>query len=110
MSLALKKRFGKEAVIVFKPESKEIAVEETANYIADLAQGFPAQDFVEVDGFHEGIWPKNDIDSTITKIKKNGVIYIDDYNYVGVKNAVESTDWSNFDVYIISDIFYAVKK
>jgi len=50
VTLSLRKRFGNQAIIIFKPESKEVAVEETANYIADLAQGFPEQETVEVDG------------------------------------------------------------
>ncbi|MCK9417063.1 hypothetical protein M0Q97_10435 [Candidatus Dojkabacteria bacterium] len=40
------------------------------------------------------------------------IIYIDDYNntYVSIKNAVDTTDWSNFDIYYMEDIFYACKK
>jgi len=47
---ALRKRFGNQKVIVFKPDSKIIDIEATANYIADLEQGFPEQDTVESDG------------------------------------------------------------
>jgi len=50
VTVALKKRFGSDAVIVFKPDSKVIDIEATANYMADMAQGLPLEETVESDG------------------------------------------------------------
>ena len=50
ITIALKKRYGDKPVIVFDPDSKIVNIEETANYIADLEQGFPEQETVEVEG------------------------------------------------------------
>jgi len=38
------------AFIAFKPETTEIAIEETINYIADLESGYPSETHVGVDG------------------------------------------------------------
>ena len=46
----LKKRFGNQPVVAFKPESKEVAADETINYISDPEDGYPEEDFVTVDG------------------------------------------------------------
>lgn len=37
-------------VIAFKPGTKEVAIEETINYITDLETGYPSESHVEVDG------------------------------------------------------------
>jgi len=50
VTIALKKRFGDKPVIVFKSDSKVVDIDATANYMADLEQGFPEQETVEVDG------------------------------------------------------------
>lgn len=50
VSTALKKKFGNKPIIVFKPDSKKVDIEETSNYISDLEQGYPEQETVEVDG------------------------------------------------------------
>ena len=47
---ALKSRFKDSEVIVFKPDSTEVDIEATANYIADLEQGFPTEDMIESQG------------------------------------------------------------
>ena len=46
----LKDQFGDKPVIAFKPNSKEVAVEETANYMTDIEQGYPEEKSIEVDG------------------------------------------------------------
>ena len=50
VTMVLKKKFGDSKIIVFKPESTIVDIEATANYIADLAQGFDEQETVESDG------------------------------------------------------------
>jgi len=50
ITVALKKRFGDKKVIVFKPDSKVIDIEVTANYIADLEQGYEEEETIESDG------------------------------------------------------------
>jgi len=55
---ALKARFGtSQAVIVFNPESKIVDIDETANYMSDLEQGFPEQNTVESDGVLVRLYP-----------------------------------------------------
>jgi len=54
---ALRKRFGNQNVIIFKPDSKTVDVDETANYMADLEQGYPEQETVESDGVLVRIYP-----------------------------------------------------
>ncbi len=50
ITIILKKRFENKAVIVFKPDSTEVDIEATANYIADLEQGFPEEETIESQG------------------------------------------------------------
>lgn len=57
VTVALKKRFGSDVVIVFKPDSKVIDIEATANYIADMAQGLPLEETVESDGVLVRVYP-----------------------------------------------------
>jgi len=57
ITIALKKRFGSQPIIVFKPDSKQVDIDETANYIADLGQGFPEQETIEVDGTLVRVYP-----------------------------------------------------
>ena len=47
ITIILKKRFGDEAVIVFKPDSTEVDIEATANYIADIEQGLSPEGHAE---------------------------------------------------------------
>jgi hypothetical protein len=46
----LVKKFGSKPVIAFKPDSTEVAIEETCNYIADIENGLPEEESIEVDG------------------------------------------------------------
>jgi len=50
ITLVLKERLGDKAVIVFKPDSTEVDIEATANYIADLEQGFNEEELIESQG------------------------------------------------------------
>ena len=50
ITVILKKRFGDKNVIVFKPDSTEVDIEATANYIADLDRGYEEEDTVESQG------------------------------------------------------------
>lgn len=56
VTVALRKRFNDQKVIAFTSDGK-VAIEETFNYIADLEQGFPPQDAIEVNGALERLWP-----------------------------------------------------
>lgn len=57
ITVAMKKRYGDKPIIVFKPDSKVVDIEHTANYIADLEQGYPEQETVEVEGILVRIYP-----------------------------------------------------
>jgi len=47
----LSKKYGKHGkFIAFKPDSEEVAIEETINYITDLEAGYSAENSIEVDG------------------------------------------------------------
>jgi len=50
ITIVLKKRFGDQSVIVFKPDSTEVDIEATANYIADLDQGYGEEETIESQG------------------------------------------------------------
>lgn len=54
---ALKNMFGDKPVVAFKPDSKQVAVEETVNYIIDIADGLPEEDAIEVDGELVKLYP-----------------------------------------------------
>ena len=57
VSIALKKMFGDKNVIVFKPDSKTVDIEETANYMADIEQGLPEQETVLVNNALVRVYP-----------------------------------------------------
>jgi len=57
ISNALRKHFKDDPVIAFIPGSKQVAVAETANYIADLQQGFEPTDAIEVNGVLSRLYP-----------------------------------------------------
>jgi len=61
----LKKRFGERAIIAFKPESRDVAIDETINYISDLEDGFPDEEFVEVDGVPVKLYPINKVPNQV---------------------------------------------
>lgn len=53
----LKDHFGDKNVIAFKPGTKEVAVEQTIDYISDLEQGLEVMDSVDVDGSLVKLYP-----------------------------------------------------
>lgn len=50
ITMVLKERFGNKPIIVFKPDSREIDMEATINYVTDLEDGFPEEKFVMSNG------------------------------------------------------------
>lgn len=46
----LRDMFKDKKVVAFKPDSKEIAVEETINYMTDINDGLPEEESIDVDG------------------------------------------------------------
>jgi predicted O-methyltransferase YrrM len=71
-------------------------------------------DFIEVDGSHAFEIAHSDILNTYNKIRKGGVLYIDDYTPTEVESAVvkavDEVDWSGYDVKNGDDIFWGIKK
>lgn len=57
VSLELKRRYGEQRVVAFAPDTKQVAVEETINYITDMAQGLPEQETVYVGGTLVRLYP-----------------------------------------------------
>lgn len=47
---ALKLHFSDKKIIAFYPDSQQVAIEETINYISDLQAGFQEEEFVDVNG------------------------------------------------------------
>ncbi|HRB83235.1 MAG TPA: hypothetical protein PLW46_02905 [Acinetobacter johnsonii] len=47
-SSILQQRFGQEAVIAFKPGTREVALAETSDYIRDRRRGYPKEDSIYV--------------------------------------------------------------
>ncbi len=56
VTTALKKRFGERPVVAFK-EDGSVALEESLRNIADIEQGFPEADAIQVDGKLARLWP-----------------------------------------------------
>lgn len=54
---ALRKKFGDTPVIAFKPDTTDVAIEETINCLADFEQGYDLEDFIEVDGEPVKLYP-----------------------------------------------------
>lgn len=96
ITTALRKRFGDKKVIVFKPDSKTIDIEATANYIADLEQGFDEEETVESDGvlvrpFSVGQIPNQMIDEDPLfegKPLKRGRSVVNRVNWTGIELSV----------------------
>lgn len=58
ITLALKQRYGNDkAIIAFKPDSKDVAIEETVNYITDIEMGYTEEETIEVDGSLVRLYP-----------------------------------------------------
>lgn len=58
VSIALKNRFGHDRnVIIFKPDSKTVDIEETANYMSDIEQGLPEQETILINDVLVRIYP-----------------------------------------------------
>jgi len=53
----LRKRYGEQSVIAFKPDTREIAIEETIDYINDLEMGYREEDSIEVNGSLVRLYP-----------------------------------------------------
>lgn len=53
----LLKKFGDKAIVAFKPDSTEVAVNETLDYIADVEAGLPEEDTIDVDGELVKLYP-----------------------------------------------------
>lgn len=53
----LLKKFGDKEIIAFKPDTTEVAVNESLDYIADLESGLPEEDAIEVDGELVKLYP-----------------------------------------------------
>lgn len=88
----LRKKYGNKNIIAFKPDSNEVAVEETTNYLVDLEQGYPEEVNIDVDGelvklYPIGVTPNQTVDedpiyegvplkrnrSTVNRINWNGI-------------------------------------
>jgi len=67
ITIVLKERFGKEHVIVFKPDSTEVDIEATANYIADLEQGFSKEKTVMSQGELVKIYKVGEVPNEVVK-------------------------------------------
>lgn len=53
-------------------------------------------DFVNIDGEHTEEAVISDILSVKDRMKLNGTIYIDDYNYVVIQNGINRVDWLGY--------------
>ncbi len=71
-------------------------------------------DFIEIDGSHAFEIAHSDILNAYNKIRKGGIIYIDDYtpSEIGsaVVKAVDEVDWIKYDISNGDDIFWGIKK
>lgn len=54
---ALIKKYGTKAIIAFKPDTTDVAINETLNYIADLENDLPEEEAIDVDGELVKLYP-----------------------------------------------------
>ena len=70
-------------------------------------------DFIEVDGSHVLEIAHSDMLNVYNKIRKGGLIYVDDYTPTDtnspVVKAVGLVDWSKYDIANDDDIFFGIK-
>ena len=72
-------------------------------------------DFIEVDGMHTKEGVLLDIIDTYNKIRKGGVIYVDDYKSTDVpcpqiEEGVSCVDWKRYKTDYIDGVFWGIKK
>lgn len=72
-------------------------------------------DFVEVDGGHTFECVTSDTILTASRLKPDGVIYVDDYkstqtNIPDVDRGIDSINWENFTTNSIDGVFWAVNR
>lgn len=63
----LVKKFGTKPLIAFKPDTTEVAVNETLDYIADVESGLPEETAIEVDGELVKLYPVGKIPNQIVE-------------------------------------------
>jgi len=61
------KKFGDKAIIAFKPDTIEVAVNETLDYITDIENGLPEEDSIEVNGELVKLYPIGKIPNQIVE-------------------------------------------
>jgi hypothetical protein len=90
---------------------KGSSVDTVKSFIKDFEGVF---DFVEVDGLHTPDYVHKDIINTYKKIRKGGIIYVDDYKSTHtpcyIEEGVDSVDWSEYDIDSIDGLFWGIKK
>lgn len=92
----LLKKFGTKPVIAFKPDSTEIAVNETLDYIADIENGLPEEEAIDVDGELVKLYPVGKIPNQVVdedplfegQPLKRGRSMINRFNWSSVKTEV----------------------
>jgi hypothetical protein len=72
-------------------------------------------DFIEIDGLHTADGTYKDIMDTYIKIRKGGVLYVDDYSEIPnsgseINKAIERVIWNGYDICHIEGIFWGIKK
>lgn len=65
ITLVLKNRFGNKSIIAFKPDSTEVDIEATANYISDLDMGYAEEETIESQGELVRLYKVGEIPSQI---------------------------------------------
>jgi len=92
----LVKKFGDRPIIAFKPDTTEIAISETLDYIADTESGLPEEDTIEVDGELVKLYPVGKIPNQMVdedpmfegQPLKRGRSMVNRFNWSSVKTDV----------------------
>ncbi len=94
VTIALKKRFKEQPIIAFRDDGT-VAVTESVRNIADIEQGYPAVDAIQVDGKLARLWPVGAKPNTLVdedplfpgKPLRNGYSTVNNRNWTDIKQA-----------------------
>jgi len=72
-------------------------------------------DFIEIDGLHTSDGVYEDIIHTYEKIRRGGIIYVDDYKSTEIpcpqiEEGVNRVNWDKYDINNINGVFWGVKQ
>jgi hypothetical protein len=90
----LKRRYGDKAVMAYLPGTKDVAVNETIDYITDIAQGLPEQIAIYVDGELARLYP---VGKTPTEMIEEDPLF-QGIPLIRGRSTVNNINWTGVDM------------